>query len=339
MTDKVMIAEQACLRNSSAQTNLMRCFINKPSRCIMMEEVEDETHYSWPDIKKMVSVLQKDGLSFDLEDVYGIQYEHQESRLHPDTIAARLTTQWWGKRIYVGDEVTSTIDIAKSLPDDEHLHGSLVVANMQTSGRGRRGGHWVSRKGNDILLTFVVKYGEWQPTPSLLSLYAAVSVARVLDTAYHLPVSIKWPNDLYIHHRKLGGILAEKDDARSCSMISLGLNVHSRTSDWPDECRETATSLDMEKCVDFCRDLLIAQCGITWEFLWGVMQKEKGETIRGYWRQYSSTLNKRVTLHYQKDVLSGVVRDLNKEGLLVLETATGSLFELLPEHVQHLRLV
>ena len=316
----------------------MRVFANHPARSLMLGEIADESQIPEDRLEDLLSELKNDGLCIDSQDIYGVIYEPQETRLHPDVIAARLTTQWWGKRVLVGDELSSTIDIAKGLEDDQNLHGAVIIANLQTHGRGRFGNHWISRKGKDVLLTFVVRYTGWQPSPSLVSLYAAISAARVLDTAYQLPVTIKWPNDLFLHNHKVGGILVEKDESRSCFYISMGLNVNSRYSDWPEELRNTATSLSMEKSIDWQRNLLIAQCGNTWEFLWDLMLQDQGETIRNYWKRYTNTMNRKVSFQYQSNELTGIVRNLNTEGLLILEDAAGNSFELLPELVRHLRI-
>lgn len=339
MRSTIEIKGQTCICNSAEKTELMRLFVNHPTRCFMIEEIADEAGLAPERIKDVLDALRAERLRFDQLSVLGVLYQPDESRLHPDMIGARLSTQWWGKRIYFGDEFTSTIDIAKALPDDANLHGSLVVANMQTQGRGRHGSHWISRKGKDILLTFVLKAGGWHPSPSLLSLYASIAVARVLDTAYQLPIQIKWPNDLFMQNRKVGGVMVEQDESRDCYMVSLGLNVHSRYSDWPDECRETAISLSLEKGFEWQRDLLIAQCGNTWEFLWDLMQRDQGETIRNYWNQYSGTLNKTVCLQLQGKEMTGIVKELNADGLLILEDRSGSIFELIPEHVKLLRVV
>jgi BirA family biotin operon repressor/biotin-[acetyl-CoA-carboxylase] ligase len=112
-------------------------------------------------------------------------------------------------------------------------HGTLVTADEQTAGRGRQGRTWTAARG-DALLMSVVVHG----VRPLLPLAAAVAVCEALAP---LEAEIKWPNDIWVERRKVAGILLEGRPQEGWAVVGIGLNV--RTRGFPDELRETATSL------------------------------------------------------------------------------------------------
>jgi len=176
-------------------------------------------------------------------------------------------------------------------------------------------------------------------------------VARVLDTAYQLPIQIKGPNDLRINGKKVGGVLAEIDTSNRVFVLSLGLNVLSGPSDWPVELRAQTTSILNEMNLNdgsnnvthpteaLQRGELLMQCGTTWEVLWQQMMRDRGETVRGYWRRYSSTLRRNVRLQYQGKMYAGFARDIDEYGRLIFIAEDGALMTLLSEEVQELRVL
>ncbi len=324
------------LINTETKTALLRVMIEHPLRHFSLEELTQKSNLSPDTVIETIITLQNEGLRIKSYDPTHYFYDPNHSSLHPDVIAARLETQWWGRTISYFDEITSTIDYAKQLMDQRGIHGHLVLANYQSQGRGRQGNPWISQKGKDILLTFLLKLTEWEPTPSLLSLYAATAVARVLDTAYHLPVTIKWPNDLMIHNKKIGGVLVEKDLQTRTLLISLGFNVTSQANDWPQDQRPITTSLLEQRQEEWMRDLLIAQCGTTWEALWHSLLSDRGETLRAYWKKYSLTLGQRVSLRRLGQPMTGTTLGIDEAGRLIFRSDNGSTYHFLIEEVQNL---
>jgi BirA family biotin operon repressor/biotin-[acetyl-CoA-carboxylase] ligase len=115
-------------------------------------------------------------------------------------------------------------------------NGTLVTAGEQTAGRGRQGRAWTAAPGDALLMSLVVRGVE--PGAALLPLAAAVAVCESLEP---VEAAIKWPNDVWIERRKVAGILLEGRPQEGWAVIGIGLNV--RTLEFPDDLRETATSL------------------------------------------------------------------------------------------------
>ncbi len=333
------LGRQTCIFNSPHKTSLMRIFVHHPLQRFSLHELCRRTGLTPELVVEAASSLQKERVPVGMYEFHSYFYDPQPDTLHPDSVAAQLQTRWWGKKIYLGDTITSTIDIAKQLAAQPEAHGTLVIANQQSKGRGRQGNTWLSRYGKDLLLTFLVRVPEWQPSPSLLSLYTTTAVARVLDTAYHIPITIKWPNDLMVNNKKLGGVLVERDQENQYYRLSLGLNVLSMPEEFEPVIANQTTSLVVTQPETIWqRDHLLAQCGTTWEALWEAMMRDGGATVRGYWKRYTSTLGKQIRFRYRDQIHSGFTRDIDEYGRLIIIKPEGEEIALLAEEVQHLRL-
>jgi BirA family biotin operon repressor/biotin-[acetyl-CoA-carboxylase] ligase len=130
-------------------------------------------------------------------------------------------------RVVAFAEVGSTLDIAHALAADGAPAGTLILANAQTSGRGRMGRSWRSEAGAGIWMTLIERPRDVAAL-EVLSLRVGLSLAPVLDAFTASAVQLKWPNDLYVGARKLGGILVEarwRDSAPEWVAIGVGINV------------------------------------------------------------------------------------------------------------------
>jgi BirA family biotin operon repressor/biotin-[acetyl-CoA-carboxylase] ligase len=143
------------------------------------------------------------------------------------------------------DVTTSTNDVAADLPE-----GSVVVADRQTAGRGRRGRTWFSPPGSGLYVSVVVapaRASDPARATSLLTLAAGVGIAEGLDAAATVHVDLKWPNDLYIARRKLGGILAEAATAGGpLRRVVVGFGVNVAADAYPADVADRATSIESE---------------------------------------------------------------------------------------------
>ena len=116
-------------------------------------------------------------------------------------------TKWAGQHVVYYDEIDSTNIKAKQLGEEGASHGTLVVADMQTAGRGRRGRGWDSPSGSSIYMSIMLR-PKFPPVKApMLTIVMAYSVARALRTCTGLDVQIKWPNDIILNGKKIVGIL------------------------------------------------------------------------------------------------------------------------------------
>ncbi len=137
----------------------------------------------------------------------------------------------------------STNDLARTLGEANHPHGTWISARLQEKGRGRLGREWCSMEGN-LFLSMVIRL-EKTELWSWIPLAAAVGVARSLRKEFQaIDVRIKWPNDLWLEGAKLGGILCESVGGRKGSFILVGLGLNCATA--PDDLDQKTASLTGE---------------------------------------------------------------------------------------------
>lgn len=162
------------------------------------------------------------------------------------TAAEQLAARWGLPSVHLFARVRSTNDAARGLADGGAPHGTLVMAEEQTAGRGRGGRAWSSPPGVGVWMSMVVRPASL-PAPGLLPLLVGLAVADAVDPFVRPVVTqVKWPNDLQLAGRKVAGILCEGswDGARPGAVVAgIGLNVLHAPDDFPEEVRDTATSL------------------------------------------------------------------------------------------------
>lgn len=167
--------------------------------------------------------------------------EHWEGRA-----GAELARDWEIPALHLFHSVGSTNDVARSLAESGAPAGTAVIAEEQLAGRGRGGKHWSSPPGLGVWLSVVLRPAEL-PAPGLLPLRVGLAAAAALDP-FAAPgrVEVKWPNDLLVAGRKLGGILCEGSwDSGGVGFVvaGIGVNAAQAPDDFPAPLLHLATSL------------------------------------------------------------------------------------------------
>lgn len=152
--------------------------------------------------------------------------------------------KWVGCEILYFDSIDSTNTKAQELAEKGYPSGTLVVADKQIAGKGRRGRNWESPSGCGIFMTLMLKPDINPNNASMLTLVSALAVAKALADITGKDAKIKWPNDIVIDGRKVCGILTEMSaqfDYINNIVIGIGINVNN--SSFPEEISATASSL------------------------------------------------------------------------------------------------
>lgn len=183
-----------------------------------------------------------------------------------NTIHSTLSTTWLGRRIELFDCLPSTNREAVQLAQAEVEHGTVVAADSQTAGRGRLSRTWFSPPGANLYCSIILRtarpperLAEWL---SWLPLISALAAAEAIEQVSSIHVSVKWPNDLLISERKVGGILCESGTgtrSEPFQIIGIGINVNLDHDDWPADLRDSATSIWQERKIVVDRNRLLAQ--------------------------------------------------------------------------------
>lgn len=231
-------------------------------------------------------------------------------------------TTWAGQEIYYYDVIDSTNIRAKELAEEGHPGGTLVVADRQEAGRGRRGRSWDSPSGTGIFMTLLLKPDMNPNHASMLTLVAAMAVARAISKCADTEALIKWPNDIVIGGKKICGILTEMSaqfDFINHIVIGIGINVHNEH--FPEEIAETAGSILLQTGKRIRRAELIEQILEQFEHYYAIFMET--EDLSGLVKEYNSILvnmNKSVRVLDPKEPFEGKAMGITKKGELIVDT-------------------
>lgn len=253
--------------------------------------------------------------------------------LNPDRIKNALRTKTIGREIIYLDVIDSTNNEAKRRADLE-ADGTVILSEQQTAGRGRLGRNWVSPRGKGIWLTLILKPERPPGIIPTLALIGAAAVCLALDktdNSLREKVKIKWPNDLWLKEKKLGGILTEMQAEETNTrwvVMGIGINVNSQKSDFPEELWSSATSLYLERKHFYDRDQLIAELLNSFEELYlNFLQAGIGRTLT-ICRQRSAVIGKKVILWDKGTAREAEALDLGPDGELVVRLPSGEKISL-----------
>lgn len=262
-----------------------------------------------------------------------------QSHLSYDEIRRLITAQTIGAHLVLREEVDSTNALAATLAKQGAPHGTVVIAETQTHGRGRLGRTWISPSGTNLYVSILLQRPSVAALVTWLPLLTALAVRRSVLEVTGLVTTLKWPNDVVIHRngslRKLAGVLAESTD--QMVVIGMGLNVNMRAEDFPEDLRLTATSLLLEigQPVDRAR-LLSEMLGAAEQAYNDLLHRP--EKVMAEYRDVCHTLGKRVQIDLiGQDPLEGLAETIAPDGALCLRRADGRLIEIRAGDVVHLR--
>lgn len=246
------------------------------------------------------------------------------SPLSLDAIHSTLATHAFGHRIELRDQIDSTNREAVALAQAGVEHGTVVVADSQTEGRGRLSRQWFSPPGVNLYCSIVIRkpinadrLAEWL---SWLPLIAALAAAESIETVAAAGVAVKWPNDLLIAERKVGGILCESGTAARSGpfqIVGIGLNVNGDRNDFPEDLRETATTICHETGHPVERNRLLTQFLHELEACVEEFESRGSERVALAYQQCCSTIGKTVkaTLTDGKEFV-GLAEAIEQDGAL-----------------------
>lgn len=231
-------------------------------------------------------------------------------------------TEWAGCEIYYYDSIDSTNTKAKELAEEGHPAGTLVVADQQVAGKGRRGRSWESPHGTGIFMTLVLKPDINPNNASMLTLVAAMATAEAISRVTGEEAKIKWPNDIVVGGKKICGILTEMSaqfDYINHIVIGIGINVHNE--EFPEEIREMAGSLYLACGKRFHRADLIEAFLEEFEKYYAVYLET--EDMQGLYAEYNQMLvnmGRQVKVLDPKEPFEGKAMGITKKGELIVDT-------------------
>ena len=279
---------------------------------------------------KAVGQLKKEG--YIIEAVQNRGYLLQEQGEPPfgqHELESRMDTRWAGHPVIFYESTNSTNLQAKQEAENGYAQGTLVVADMQTAGRGRRGRAWESPAGANVYFTLILKPHYKPDTASMVTLVMALAVAEGISDTCGVSPSIKWPNDIVADGRKVCGILTEMSVERDyIHYVVVGVGINVGKQKFAPEIAKTAATLEELRGGRISRAELVANVMKRFEAYYESF--EEAGSLLPLQEKYNSMLinrNREVCVLEPKGDYKGVARGINEKGELLVELEDGRMQE------------
>jgi len=252
-----------------------------------------------------------------------------------------LKTKRIGKTIHVYDQIDSTNTVALAWAEKGAPEGTVILADSQTHGRGRMGRQWISPPKVNLYLSIILR-PEGDPRPiGLWSLAAAVAVGNTIQQTTGLPARLKWPNDILVHTKKVSGLLLEsaiQTGRLRHLVLGIGLNVNLPRGAFPDEIRDSITSLQEESGRKWDRIEILKRLLEQIELQQESVRTQSPDQILDAYSALSETLGMGVTVQDPEMEWTGEAVGFTAEGALILKPSGGGPKRILQSgNVVHMR--
>jgi len=288
---------------------------------------------------RWVSQLRRLGVKVKGQPATGYFLEEVPDILTPDVLRQRLKGGPFGKRIYHFFKTDSTNRVALELGHAGEPEGAVVLAEEQTAGRGRAGRTWQSERAAGIYVTLLLRPKLAPVQAPLLTMMAGLSAQAAILAVTGLEADVKWPNDLLIRGKKVGGILTEmhaEPGAVRFVIVGIGLNVNQEK--FVGELGAIATSLRIETGKPSSRMELLVRLLREFESDYNRFLREGAKGVTARFEKVSSYANgKRVRVTNGAESFAGTTAGLGAEGLLQVKRDDGQVVTVIAGDVEEAR--
>ena len=295
-------------------------------KSISGEEIAKSLNISRTAVWKAVNALKSDGHKISAGINRGYTISDTDNILSTAAMLPHLYDQSLASKIYIYKTLDSTSKTAKEMAVSGCEHGTVIISDTQTSGRGRYGRSFYSPPESGLYMSIVLKPKLLNLTDAaLITSAAAVAVCRAIQTVTGKETKIKWVNDILLNDKKVCGILTEAVtdfESGNVDWIIVGIGVNVTTADFPNEVQNIATSLFPDECNSRMRIRLASE-------ILNVFLSTNGwvcdESVRKEYKNRSALLNKIVTVTEQNETYEAFVLDIDERCRLVIKEPDGTV--------------
>lgn len=302
------------------KTEILR-YLKEADGYISGQELCERFQVSRTAVWKVVRQLEAEGYEIEAVRNRGYRLKTAGDILSRAEILSSIRGSWAGREILYLDEVDSTNTAAKKAAENGAAHGTLVVSERQTGGKGRRGRVWDSPRGTGIFMTLILRPEMAPVHASMLTLVAALAVAGGIKEYTGASSLIKWPNDIVMGGKKVCGILTEMSADPDCiNYVAVGIGINVNREEFPEEIREVAASIFTETGKKTKRSLLISAVMAAFERYYEIFMKTAD--MSGLLEEYNGKLancGRTVRVLDPAGEYSGTAIGIDREGELLVE--------------------
>lgn len=300
--------------------------LRKADGYVSGQQICEQLDVSRTAVWKVIRQLKEEGYQIEAVRNRGYRIVEVPDVLTGEELKSLMQTQWAGRNIVYYPETDSTNLRIRELGDAGAPHGTLAVADMQTAGRGRRGRTWESPPGSSIYMSILLRPDIIPGAAPMLTLVMACSVAEGISDCENVDVRIKWPNDVIAGGKKLVGILTEMSTQIDyINHVTIGVGINVNMTEFPENIRDTATSLRLETGHEVRRAPLIAAIMKRFEENYAVFLKT--QDMSGLMEKYSGmliNLDRDVLVLGAEDSYKAHALGIDRQGELIVRREDGT---------------
>lgn len=314
--------------NTNIKSELLKRMSAGKDHPVSGQQLADEYGVSRTAIWKYVKELESEGYEIGTIRKRGYYLIESPDTVLPAAVQQYLQTKQYGRSIRHVASCPSTQILAHEEAQNGAPDGMVIIADEQTSGKGRLSRHWSSAAGKGIWMSVITRPELTPQQAPQMTLVAAVAIVRAIEELTELTPTIKWPNDILVGGRKLTGILTELQadpDRVKAIILGIGMNVNQQPQDFPEEIHSIATSLRIEQGQSVHRDQLTAKV-LDYLETYITLYVDKGfAPIKLLWEGYSDSIGKRIRISTLHDTYEATAKGISEDGRLEVMLDDGTI--------------
>lgn len=290
------------------------------------QRLSEALHISRNAIWKHMKELEKDGYVIEAKPRKGYRIMKSPDKISSNSLKWGLHTKWLGRTIIHKEKTESTQIIGHQAARENVPHGTVIIADEQTGGRGRMSRQWHSSKDKGMWISIILRPEMLPNHASQLTLLTATVLADVLHALDHVEPLIKWPNDLLLHQKKVAGILTEMQAEQDCiqyMLIGVGLNVNQTAADLHPDIQSKATSLKIETGENWSIKNIIQSFLTAFEESFDSYMAHGFAPIKEKWESYGFKINEKINIKTFHEKWEGNFLGIAEDGALLTESKSG----------------
>ncbi len=281
---------------------------------------------------KNMSQLKEAGFEIESVSNKGYRLKKIPDILYGADIESRIGDNCLCKKVESFASIDSTNVYARKIAEEGEPEGTLIVADEQTAGKGRRGRSWSSELGTGIFMSLILRPSVNPLKISGITIIAALAIAKAIHTVCDVMPEIKWPNDIVLGKKKICGILTEMSLEMNCIHYAIvGIGINANNTEFPEDIKDKASSIYLQTDKKADRAQIVAE---SMKYFSSYYEKFiECENLEPFIEEYNSILankDNEVQILYgmeedvdKEKIDTGIAKGIDKDGALIVETKKG----------------
>ena len=234
-----------------------------------------------------------------------------------ESMQAGLNTEFLGRKVQYVTSTNSTNDDIWNNFQNDATNGTLIISEQQKKGRGRRKSKWYATPNKSLIFSFLFLPEIPLEKLGILPLLTGVSIVKGIHIITNILSGLKWPNDIMLDQKKMGGILIESRTTNQGLgiVVGIGLNINDSPNDFPKELKDQATSLLIYSGQEYKREIILSSILNEFENLYFY----DWQNITTLWEKYCIHKNNTITFHNDEELFRGKFQGITSAGYAQIE--------------------